>query len=150
MTKKRSQAALEFIMTYGWAILVVLISIFALSYFGVLNPDRFLPSKCVFPSGIACLDFRAVDPETGPGNITLVVKNGFGYLASAASFSATSCTTPSTPVSSWQTGQQISMVAIGCSITKGSFYQGDINVTYTVQDTGLPHTKVGKLSVRVQ
>ena len=31
----RAQAALEFLMTYGWAILVVLVSIGALAYFGV-------------------------------------------------------------------------------------------------------------------
>ena len=40
MPLKKSQAALEFIMTYGWAILAVIIAIAALSYFGVLKPDR--------------------------------------------------------------------------------------------------------------
>ena len=57
----KSQAALEFIMTYGWAILVVLVAIGALSYFGVLNPGRFLPSRCTLPAGIGCLDFEARD-----------------------------------------------------------------------------------------
>lgn len=32
-------------MTYGWALLVVLIAISALAYFGLLNPDKFLPDK---------------------------------------------------------------------------------------------------------
>lgn len=45
MTNKKSQQALEFFMTYGWAILVVLIAIGALAYFGVLSPDRFLPKE---------------------------------------------------------------------------------------------------------
>ena len=36
---KKSQAAMEFLMTYGWAILVVLAAIAALAYFGVLNPE---------------------------------------------------------------------------------------------------------------
>ena len=35
---KKSQAAMEFLMTYGWAILVVLVAIGALAYFGVLSP----------------------------------------------------------------------------------------------------------------
>ena len=43
---KKAQAALEFLMTYGWAILVVLAAIGALAYFGVLSPSNFLPSKC--------------------------------------------------------------------------------------------------------
>jgi hypothetical protein len=42
---KKSQAAMEFLMTYGWALLVVLMVIAALAYFGMLNPDRFLPDK---------------------------------------------------------------------------------------------------------
>ena len=32
-------------MTYGWAILVVLIAIGVLAYFGVLSPERFLPEN---------------------------------------------------------------------------------------------------------
>lgn len=31
---------LEFFMIYGWAIIVVLIAIFALWFFGVLNPVK--------------------------------------------------------------------------------------------------------------
>jgi hypothetical protein len=56
---KKGQAAMEFLMTYGWAILVVLIAIGALAYFGVLSPDRFLPEKCAIStgSGIFCDDF---------------------------------------------------------------------------------------------
>jgi hypothetical protein len=36
---------MEFLMSYGWALLVVLLVIAALAYFGMLNPDRFLPDK---------------------------------------------------------------------------------------------------------
>lgn len=42
MKSNKSQAAMEFLMTYGWAILIVLIAIGALAYFGVLIPDRYL------------------------------------------------------------------------------------------------------------
>src|SRR3989339_453464 len=58
MITRKSQAALEFLMTYGWAILVVLVAIGALAYFGVLSPDKFLPAKCQLPAGIACTDFK--------------------------------------------------------------------------------------------
>ena len=58
---KKAQAAMEFLMTYGWAILVVLSAIGALAYFGVLNPDRFLPEKCIIASGsgLYCYDHNA-------------------------------------------------------------------------------------------
>ena len=48
--KKKAQAAMEFLMTYGWAILVVLVVIGALAYFGVLSPKKLLPDKCLFPA----------------------------------------------------------------------------------------------------
>lgn len=38
---KRGQAAMEWLETYGWAILVVLAAIGALAYFGVLTPKGF-------------------------------------------------------------------------------------------------------------
>lgn len=67
---KKGQAAMEFLMTYGWAILVVLIAIGALAYFGVLSPERFKPeykthweysvSQCIFKNSsitkIMCLN----------------------------------------------------------------------------------------------
>jgi hypothetical protein len=45
---KKGQAAMEFLMTYGWAILVVLAAIGALAYFGVLSPGNLLPEKTTF------------------------------------------------------------------------------------------------------
>ena len=43
--EERQSVALEFMFTYGWVILVVLVMIGALAYFGVISPDRFLPNK---------------------------------------------------------------------------------------------------------
>jgi len=43
-TDKNKSPSVEFLLTYGWAILVVLIVIVALAYFGVLNPERILPN----------------------------------------------------------------------------------------------------------
>ncbi|MBN1275643.1 hypothetical protein JXA12_05125 [Candidatus Woesearchaeota archaeon] len=51
---RRGQAALEFLTTYGWAFLVILVMIGALAYFGVLNPERFLPDRCQFQTGWTC------------------------------------------------------------------------------------------------
>ncbi|MBI2659218.1 hypothetical protein HYX05_03935 [Candidatus Woesearchaeota archaeon] len=44
----KSQAALEFLTTYGWAFLVILIMIGTLAYFGILNPSKILPNRCNF------------------------------------------------------------------------------------------------------
>lgn len=67
---KKSQAALEFLMTYGWVIAISSVAIVALAYFGVLSPDRFFPSKCFIRPGIGCIDFKISSTS-----ITLVLKN---------------------------------------------------------------------------
>lgn len=73
--KKKAQAALEFLMTYGWAILVVLVVIGALAYFGVLNPSILLPEKCTMVAGLTCADY-AVDSTNN--NLKFTFVNGLG------------------------------------------------------------------------
>jgi hypothetical protein len=80
--KRKAQAAMEFLMTYGWAILVVLAAITALAYFGVLSPAKFIPEACTLPStgGMACIDFTmyqdgAVLYIANGGGRDLVVNN---------------------------------------------------------------------------
>ncbi len=58
MVNKRGQSALEFLMTYGWAILIILVMIAALVYFGVFNPSRLTPEKCVAVPGFGCSDYQ--------------------------------------------------------------------------------------------
>ncbi|MAE13374.1 hypothetical protein CMO92_02305, partial [Candidatus Woesearchaeota archaeon] len=58
---RKGQAAMEFLMTYGWAILVVLAAIGALAYFGVLSPDNILPERCTGPAGLDCLEKASID-----------------------------------------------------------------------------------------
>lgn len=73
---KKGQAAMEFLMTYGWAILVVLLAIAALAYFGVLNPGNYLPSSCTMQgAGLSCVEFMA---DSDSNEVTLVLQNGKG------------------------------------------------------------------------
>ena len=64
MKNKKSQAALEFLTTYAWAFLVIIIMVAALAYFGILNPSKLLPNRCNFPAEIGCEDF-SMDAEDG-------------------------------------------------------------------------------------
>ncbi len=72
---KRGQAALEFLTTYGWAFIVILVMIGALAYFGVLNPGRALPSRCLVEAGFSCKDFIIRSDQV---EILLVNKKGEG------------------------------------------------------------------------
>ena len=143
---KKSQAAMEFLMTYGWAILVVLVAIGALAYFGVLSPDNFLPSKCQLPAGIACTDFKL--DSSGTGTVTVVLRNGLGFDTTGITVAASGCTTDAT--GSLTNGQQTSFAATVCSLTSGSKFSGDVNVSYTNSDTGLAHKVQGTITGRAE
>jgi len=76
---KKSQAAMEFLMTYGWAILVVLIVIGVFWQMGIFN-TMFVPEKCVIGGGgyLNCQDWQITtnpDPAVSD-SILLSVVNG--------------------------------------------------------------------------
>jgi len=74
---KRGQTAIEFLMTYGWAILVVMVAIASLAYFGVLNPSRSLPERCLFGNNINCQD-SLITNSGGSGALNISILNGLG------------------------------------------------------------------------
>jgi len=74
---RKGQAAMEFIMTYGWAIIAILAAVSALAYFGVLNPSKYVPDKCIFKTGLSCTDYVLQD---NGGNLQLrfTIQNNLG------------------------------------------------------------------------
>jgi hypothetical protein len=61
----RGQAAIEFLVTYGWAIMAAMLVIGALTYFGITNPATSLPDKCIFSNAFECKDFKINGTSTG-------------------------------------------------------------------------------------
>jgi uncharacterized protein (UPF0333 family) len=74
--KKRGQAAMEFLMTYGWAIVVVLAAIGALAYFGVLSPNKLLPDRTTFTAPLPNVD-NALISQTA-NSVEIAFKNNKG------------------------------------------------------------------------
>jgi hypothetical protein len=72
---KKGQAAMEFLMTYGWAILVVLAAIAALAYFGVLSPQKLLPERTTFTAPLPNVDNAVINTD---GTIQVAFKNNVG------------------------------------------------------------------------
>ncbi len=55
--RERGQAAIEFLTTYGWAVLVLVIVLVALGWLGVFNVQQQVPDRCTFPFGtVTCAD----------------------------------------------------------------------------------------------
>jgi len=157
---KKAQAAMEFLMTYGWAILVVLAAIAALAYFGVLSPDRFLPEKCTMPSGVACLDFSStvVGATAAPGTITISLQNaaGFDMKTTTATLSSVDATLGCTPDDGNTTAGTLNngvkdMYQIYCTTLPptGSKLKAVLTMNYVNSETNLPHSKVGELILKM-
>ncbi len=148
---KKAQAAMEFLMTYGWAILVVLVAIGALAYFGVLNPSRFLPESCTVGPGISCDDFKIVTDGSG----TLVLRNGMGKELDAVTVSleAVAGGAACTAADNWGSGDTITCTwAIG-DLTPGSAsgrYSQDLIVAYTESGSTVTHSKTGTLTTKYE
>jgi uncharacterized protein (UPF0333 family) len=142
---KKAQAAMEFLMTYGWAILVVLVAIGALAYFGVLTPDKFLPNKCTLPAGIGCVDHKAT-----PNGVTVVLRNGLGYDMSNVTVGIENCGIDNNP-STIPNGEKAEY-SVSCSgyMSGKSKFSGELNVTYYLSDTELTHTAKGSIITKVE
>ena len=95
MMTKSAQAAMEFLMTYGWVLVVVLILIGALAYFGAFNGDLLLPEKCDLQSGLTCSDSRVVlTNSVGTSYVRILVQNNMGYNIIISKVNVTSPTSP--------------------------------------------------------
>lgn len=83
---KRGQAALEFLTTYGWAFLVIIVMIGALAYFGVLNPSNLLPERCTFSTELPCQDAQIT---ASTGKVEFYIQNNLGNTAILTRINAT-------------------------------------------------------------
>lgn len=146
MRFNRGQAAMEFLMTYGWALLVVLAAIGALAYFGVLNPSRLLPASCTITPGIGCDEFKVT-----ANSVQLLLRNGMGNDLTSATIAISGCITSA--ATSWTAGSVLGGTSgttlTGCTNgAVGSRFKQDVNVTYTV--SGISHTKIGQIVTTVE
>ena len=144
MINRKSQAALEFIMTYGWAILVVLVAIGALAYFGVLSPEKFLPEKCLMETGFTC-----ISSKVEPSQSTIVFQNGYGRTVIIDRVDIGTCS--KTFNQTLTSEDQSTFVLTGCNngVTKETF-KGEIIIKYTERNTNLSKTAYGTINTKLE
>ena len=169
MLNKKSQAAMEFLMTYGWAIMIVLIGIGALFFLGVFNPST--PAICNIASPFVCQD---VAVRSGNGIIYLKIAATNIDSASISNIRINSITCPNTNAASAvlgisvngvdntnTAGADISTVRTGpvtitCSwpgslgfLAEGIKVSGSYDISWTKQ-FGVSHKTVGTFSGTVE
>ena len=115
-TFKRGQAAIEFLTTYAWAFLIIMITLGSLYYFGIFDFQKYVPEKCLFPSQFSCIDFNLKQNA-----IAVKLANNAAESLTVTSVQITndaspavSCTAPSTPLF-WQSGTTLDLNFTSCS-----------------------------------
>ncbi|MBW2990924.1 hypothetical protein KY348_04415 [Candidatus Woesearchaeota archaeon] len=148
---KKAQAAMEFLMTYGWAILVVLAAIGALAYFGVLSPDRFMPSKCVVTGGFTCTEYKINN-----GSIVMNIQNNLGVDADIVNITLagqspyTDCAGLN-ETGGLNNGANTGLMSFGCtSSTISGKFRGDVTIVYRKSGETVTHTTAGSVVGNVE
>ena len=164
--KKKGQAALEFLMTYGWAILAAVIVIGVL-YFLIGNPSNLAGDKFLMAA-----PFSAGEKSLVGTSITLEISNGAGKTldididatplvpdltlgacgTATNSYKADGTTAlAQTDLDNWAPGTKYVFKWTGCTgVTTGSRFNEDIKIPYKTTDSSLTQSGSGSLSVSVK
>ncbi len=125
----KAQAALEFLTTYGWAFLVILIMIGTLAYFGILNPGKILPNRCTIGPEFECMDYQI---SATAGTFKLRLKNNVGEPITVQSITIGSetstqfaCTTSPANSAAWKSGNITDFVWSGCNNAAAGMVSGE-------------------------
>ena len=173
---KKGQTAMEYLMTYGWAILIIMVVLAVLFYLGVLNPP--VPSQCTFPAGVSCVSSKL---SASGGNLTLVIGEGTGHPINVTGvWCSDNMSSGYAPTNInylgianpdgviMNSGGQAIVATPGGAIhvecmhasngadstisnqTAGATFIGDLFINYTETDTGVVHTVTGAYTVNYE
>jgi len=147
---KRGQAAMEFLMTYGWAILAAIIAIGVLAYFGVFSPGQYVGS-----SAVVTAPWYANAWNVDATNVNLELQNNGGETLTLHAVSinptdgATGCT--DTEFIGPVTSSATQVVNVACAgMSTGTTFRGSITITYTRPGSALNLTSTGTITDTVR
>ena len=140
--QKKGQAAMEFLMTYGWAILAAVIAIGVLSYFGVFSPGKYVAGNAVVTP-----PFYVNAQNVKTTGVTLELLNNGGETYNITSVTVSECGTESTAHS--VVAGNATAITVACSKTAGDSFKGDITVTYRKVGSTVDLTSTGTISNKV-
>ena len=155
MKNSRGQSSLEYLVTYGWAILAIVIIAAALWYFGVFNPSKYVGDKQ--SGGFA--SFNVIDfSRAAGGSTTLILGNKQGntltFNASANFYcTPTGGSTVSgtcTPASLAPNAQTTCTCTLPSSTSGNSYDQVDSKVFFTDSRSTLAHTDTGFFKGKIE
>ena len=170
---KRGQSALEYLVTYGWAILAIVIIGGVLWYFGIFSPSSFAgASSCAGFAAFTCQDYK-VTGGAGVGDIVVVLSNRVGATIIVDTLNASGTgalpnypATPNVQVVCTKAGQPYTLGTtqlsadeiLECTLTGAvvaganvgsEFGPASVSLAYTDQRSQLSHNDAGTIRGKV-
>jgi len=138
--KKRGQAAMEFLMTYGWAILAAIIVVGVLWYL-IGNPANLVGNNFQISAPLVA---NAMALNTS--DIQLEIRNGAAETITVTSIVVGSCSSsPDTAVSAGS----LQAFSVNCSQNSGDRVNYDVTISYTTSGSSVTQQATGSVSGRV-
>jgi hypothetical protein len=151
---EKAQSAMEYLITYSWAIIIIAVTLGALYALGLFNPSAFVSDSCIFPADFSCLSgflysngtftLNLEQSTTSSINITAVGCNNQETTTNMISYSGAN--EIYLPIGGNVT-LSVSCYSNGTVFTSqpGTLYTGYVLVNYTSLQTGFQHVILGKL-----
>ncbi len=169
MQARKGQAAAEYLVTYGWALLLLVVVIAVILSTGVFNPSYFVGEECVLQPDIPCTGHQFY-LSGGKSVLEVRVENRLGYdmLLDDASVITNGIGAPGEK--EWKGGITSTRLAQGANTTIRFEFDGDrqpafdsisrmkLSLKYyscarevnpECTSSGSPHTITGRVTARV-
>lgn len=158
---KKGQAATEFLMTYGWAIMAVIIVIGALAYFGVFSSNKFITGNAIVSVPFYADEWNVRSGLGTDGGINLELRNG-GEDYNVYSIRVSNCGTadltthpkynvlngnvpmPSNAIENFQI-----LCNPGTNLIEDKTFKGNIEITYRKKSSSLNLISKGTITEKI-
>ena len=146
----KGQSALDFLMTYGWALLLIVLAVGALFALGVFNMGSFVGARAVGFTQIGIAAWR-IDSS---GNFTMQLANRAGTDVNVTNITARYLNAnytalPNVSISNGATSPTQSINMSGAGADAGATYSIPVAITYTDKLTGFVYMTSGTLTGEV-
>lgn len=137
MGAKKGQAAIEFLMNYGWAVLIIAVAMTAILATGAFNPNYFVMEECYLGPAFNC---QAQMVSIDPTHTKLLVKvtNVMSYPVKLLALGVSSGDLGSEtvafipPASLDNSGSNVSSITFAAASVPGAIKRLQMNVTYKI------------------
>ncbi len=111
---RKAQSAMEYLMTYGWAILIIAVVLGALFSLGIFSSGALLGTSCIALSGYLCSS-----PTLHTGTLTAIIgqATGSSWTSTYLLFTAYGAATPATAMFAGTNGMSVGTLSSGQTVT---------------------------------